>query len=92
MDDMNRPVFLPSGFSNEISINMTISVLCLILAFFVFPNEINFYAQKGTYDANFLEAFSGSEALIKPDSTVSANILEANETLFLAMLNRLRMD
>jgi len=39
-----------------------------------------------------LEALSGSDALIKPASKVSAIIFKANETLFLAMLNRLLTD
>jgi len=35
------------------------------------------YAQKGIYDENFFEEFSGSASFIKPASTVSDIIFDA---------------
>ena len=44
------------------------------------------------YEANFFDEFSGIDGLIKPNSTVSEMIFDANDTLFFEILNRFLTD
>ena len=44
------------------------------------------------YEAYFFDVLSGIVGLIKPESTVSEMIFEANETLFFEILNRFLTD